>query len=321
MQASGNRFALRQLFLLLSIGAIISAVLAQVPGRSLLSALQSAPILIVGTLLLAGIPIGIVNLACVLIQWAINGNASQRPLRAWAPHRLLLQAVGAEPPTWMMTVSIAVASMVVTAALWGLLRELGSSVAVGLSQGWTRGMNVFDAKIMTDGAFQTRMFRWEVFSLTRWWLLFSLLTVVGLAIALVRRRTSTLEPAAIVRRLLAFGPWMVLLETAMLVGVWTTDPQVVPEPSTGFVEGIFGWDKWHWDCWRASVWINRGLIATIVVGYVFCWKVLRWRWPAALAAAVCIMPAALMMSVAWTVLYQHPDPLVRASGYFWRLLS
>lgn len=77
----------------------------------------------------------------------------------------------------------------------------------------------------------------------------------------------------------------------------------VPEPSTLFVEGIFSWDRWHWDCWRGVVWVFRGFIPVLATATVFFRAVFGWPIPVSLAAAALSVPAALTLSVAWEVLY------------------
>jgi hypothetical protein len=47
---------------------------------------------------------------------------------------------------------------------------------------------------------------------------------------------------ATLARFLAFAPWFIFLELALLIGVWIESPNTIPEPSTGFVVGIFSWD-------------------------------------------------------------------------------
>ena len=109
-------------------------------------------------------------------------------------------------------------------------------------------------------------------------------------------------------RFLAFAPWLVVLEMSFLIGVWLRGPTTVPEPSTGFVVGIFSWDLWHWDCWLDRGWLVRGAVPTLLAGYVFFARVLRWPRPAALVAAAVLVPLALMLSVACTVAYQRGFP-------------
>ncbi len=52
---------------------------------------------------------------------------------------------------------------------------------------------------------------------------------------------------------------------------------------------------------------------------VFYRYVLRWRTLFALPAVACAVPAALTLSVAWSVLYSNPGPWLRFIGRFWRL--
>jgi hypothetical protein len=105
-----------------------------------------------------------------------------------------------------------------------------------------------------------------------------------------------------------FAPWLLVLEVTFLIGVWIKLPILVPEPSTGFVVGIFSWDLWHWDCWIDHGWLIRGAIPTFIAGCVFFGRVLNWHWLVAMVAAVILVPIALTLSVACTVAYQNGFP-------------
>ena len=104
------------------------------------------------------------------------------------------------------------------------------------------------------------------------------------------------------------APWLIVLEVAFLIGVWIESPNTVPEPSTGFVVGIFSWDLWHWDCWLDRGWLIRGALPTFIAGFVFFASVLRWWRVASVIAALVLVPVALLLSVACTVAYQNGAP-------------
>lgn len=307
-----RRFTLRSIFIATTALAIVCAVVAQVPPADLLRAIKYSPVLVLFTVLLALVPLTIANLVCVgvaCIRSTKNATADDRSrLHVLLPHRLLWQAGTAEPPSWKSSVTIAVTCTLITVLLWPLLRELGLAIAQMVARNVAAGMPTLEEipKLMVTPAFLWRLSRWEMFSISRWWYVFSLLMIAWFLISWPWRDRFQLEPiSATVRRLLAFAPWLVVIEVAFLVGVWTLTAQVVPEPSTGFVEGIFSWNLWHWDCWKGRVWIGRGLVPTFIIGSLFFMTVLHWRWPAAIAAAACLVPLALMLSVAWMVLYSH----------------
>lgn len=143
----------------------------------------------------------------------------------------------------------------------------------------------------------------------RWWLLFGTITLLWVAVSLPLKRWLKIgSTLGILARFLAFAPWFIVLEVAFLIGVWINSPNTVPEPSTGFVVGIFSWDLWHWDCWLDRGWLIRGALPTSLAGTVFFAGVVQWRWPFAFFAAMLLVPVALMMSVACTVAYQHGFP-------------
>jgi hypothetical protein len=304
------RFGLRTVFAALTASSVVLGVCVQIPRPALRQAIGSAPALIICSALLVLLPLTCINLVCVAIACvspavAENRSASQR-LRWWAPYRLLWQAGAAKAPTFRMAIPIALICTLLLPILWPFLREFGLALALWLSHGYTQDWPTLAAipRLMTNGSFLARLFRWELWSILRWWLLFGAWTAAWLAIAWPLRRRWQIESApACYRRLLAFAPWFVVLEIAFLVGVWTQSPLTVPEPSTGFVEGIFSWDLWHWDCWKGSGWINRGFLPSWISATFFARFVLRWRWPAAVAVAACVVPLALVLSVAWTVLY------------------
>jgi hypothetical protein len=319
--ASGKMtFGLPAIFATLTTAAVVCAVLAQVPSDRLLTALRTAPALLGGTALLALLPLLVIHLTCIAAKRCLPGrlrNRSTAPLRLFAPHRLLVQASVPEPPAIVPAAIIALAVTFILPLMWAFLRELGLACAVALSQGFSSSASIF-AQLplyLTPEALLGRLFRWELFALWRWWILFGLIAALWIVVAWPLRRRRPLEPAwTTVRRLLAFAPWIAVLEIAFLVGVWTLRANVVPEPSTGFVEGIFSWDRWHWHGWLGVTWINRGLLPTLLVASLFFRYVLRWRWLPAIAVATCLVPLALTLSIAWTVLYQHPEPLLEALG-------
>ena len=165
------------------------------------------------------------------------------------------------------------------------------------------------SEAFSSGRYWLRLWQWEAWSAGRWWLLFGAILLAWLALSIPLRRRLKLEPAtATLARFLSFAPWIIVLEFAFLIGVWIKTPSVVPEPSTGFVVGIFSWDLWHWDCWLDREWLIRGALPTFVAGAVFFMGVLRWRWPIAVVAAIILIPIALMLSVACTVAYQNGFP-------------
>ncbi len=309
--SSPLRFGLRDVLTMLTALAVVLCVCAQIPRPILYEAASNAPALIFFAALFALVPLACINLVVSAGAWFLasieKGGSGSSGLRWWAPHRLLSQSAAAEPPSLPMAAFIAMASTSMVSLLWPLLRELGLGVAIWFSFGNSQAWRLFEGlpQLLTDTSYLRRLITWELWSVLRWWLLFGTCTAVWAAIRWTLRWRWPLASAPNYgRRLLAFAPWIVVLEIAFLIGVWIVSPLTVPEPSTGFVEGIFSWDRWHWDCWKGKFWIVRGLVPLLIVGPVFFRQVLGWRWSYAAAGAACLVPPALALSVAWTVLFR-----------------
>jgi hypothetical protein len=228
----------------------------------------------------------------------------------------LVRADGAKSPSLRDGLLIAAIYSLTLVGLWPALREIGLQISMSTfhSGGWTltSAWQSF-AEAIASGRYWLRLIQWEAWSLGRWWLLFGLLTLLVLALSqLVSRLLSRpgwrLPVAETLARWLAFAPWLVALEMAFLIGVWIRSPNTVPEPSTGFVVGIFNWGLWHWDAWLDREWLVRGALPTIVVASVFFVQVARWPWWLALLAGILLVPVALLLSIATTVAYSHGFP-------------
>jgi hypothetical protein len=142
------------------------------------------------------------------------------------------------------------------------------------------------------------LWKWEAWSLARWWLLFGVLTLSVHGWKRLRTRACR-QPSSSerLRRLLLFAPWIFALELGFLVGVWIDNVAVVPEPATLFVSG------WSWTRWLWRDWLVRGVVPTVLVGTLFFRHVACWRWPRALVAALILVPLALNLAVAWSWLW------------------
>lgn len=161
----------------------------------------------------------------------------------------------------------------------------------------------------SSGGYWVRLWRWELWAVGRWWILFGAIVLSWLAVSSAAPRWLRRERALqTIARFLAFAPWLMVLEMAFLIGVWIESPLTVPEPSTGYVVGIYSWDLWRWDCWLDRRWLIRGALPTLIVGCVFFVQVLRWPWPAGAVAAVLLIPLALILSIAGTVAYTYEFP-------------
>ena len=260
--------------------------------------------------LLSLVPLMLVALARACARrLATHDRASEPIARRWpnvfAPLRLLWVPADCTPG-WIEALSVALASSVSVVILWPLVREVGHWIALGTLGKWP-GLWPYigrTAGTLARPIYWTSLWHWELCSMGRWWLLFAALAALWfLALLPLRARRSGPSASVLLRRLLMFAPWIIVLEIAFLAGVWPVEPRVVPEPSTGFVVGIFSWDLWHWDCWRNGEWLVRGGVPTLMAGTVFFRNVLEWTWAASCCGALLLVPVALMLSIATSVLY------------------
>jgi hypothetical protein len=312
------QFSLRAILILITVLAVALAVLSQMPlwatGVAVFAMFLIFP-LFVASLLRQGL----VWLGLIEDQW--TGDEPYGRSVAGLPRDCLrglglVRADGAKCPSLRDSLLIAAIYSLTLVGLWPALREIGLQISMATfhSGGWTltSAWQSF-AEAMGSGGYWLRLIQWETWSLGRWWLLFGLLTLLVLAVSqLVSRllsRPGWRQPVTeTLARWLAIAPWLVVLEMAFLIGVWVRSPNTVPEPSTGFVVGIFNWGLWHWDAWLDRDWLVRGALPTIVVASVYFVQVARWPWWAALVAAILLVPVALLLSIATTVAYQHGFP-------------
>ncbi len=291
------QFSLRGLAICVFVLCILLAIAAQFPRQSSFA---------VSMALLLLLPLVVVALVRALVTRIGLKDSARQWLGLWPP----------EPaPSLAAGLATAIISMLVLVGLWPLMREIGLVLSLLAWQPIARYTYTWaDAgRSMSEAFFSSRywlrLWQWEAWSAGRWWLLFGAILLAWLALSMPLRRRLKLEPvSATLARFLAFAPWIIVLEFAFLIGVWIESPSTVPEPSTGFVVGIFSWNLWHWDCWLDRDWLVRGALPTFVAGAVFFAGVLRWHWPAAIVAAIVLIPIALLLSVACTVAYQHGLP-------------
>ena len=238
------------------------------------------------------VPLGIASSARLALV-RLTRTHVEHP-RAASPHRFhaivdaLLRSLDAlglwvpeKAPSLLDGLMTAVLSAATIVGLWPALREVGLVFSLARIQPvgatWQFARSDLPDVLLSQGHW-VRLWRWEAWSLGRWWLFFGAIFLLWRGLSWVfpslRSGDRSMDAPA---RFLAFAPWFLVLEVACLVGVWVTTPNVVPEPSTGFVVGIFSWDLWHWDCWLDRTWLVRAAFPVWVVGSVFFLRVLRWR--------------------------------------------
>jgi len=305
------QFSLRGLVICVFVLSIVFAFASQFPRQSLfalyMTLLLLIPLVIVALIRAVFARLGIIAddrlRSAASAQHGPIARALVRPL-CWLG---LWQSKAA--PSLLASLATAIISTITLIGLWPLLREIGLTLALfawqpmAVNYTWANaGSSMSEA--FSSGGYWQRLWQWEAWSVGRWWLLFGIVLLVWLAVSTpLRRWFRTESVASAVARFLDFAPWIIVLELAFLIGVWIESPNTVPEPSTGFVVGIFSWDLWHWDCWLNRGWLIRGAFPTLVAGAVFFAGVLRWRWPVAVVAALVLIPIAILLSIASTVAY------------------
>lgn len=308
------QFSLRVVLLCALISSIVFAIVSQFPRQSaftfLMTVLMIFPLAVVAALRvplvrLGWIPGDELDREGTAAKQSMT-NVLLRPLRLLG---LCQRNNGTSLIDGFATAFLSTATLV---GLWPAIRVIGLLMALtsvqSISETWEYAVRIVPG-VFSNGGYWVQISRWEAWSLGRWWLLFGAIMVAWLMVSFplnrdhfVRRTFHTLA------RFLAFTPWLIVLEVAFLIGVWIKSPETVPEPSTGFVVGIFSWNLWRWDCWLDSGWLLRGAIPTFIAGVVYFASVLRWGWVASVIAAVILIPTALMLSVACTVAYQNGLP-------------
>jgi hypothetical protein len=311
------QFSLRAVFGGMFILAIVLGTGSQQFPRQwtfavLMSLLLLFPLAVASALRTAAVRLGLIS-----DSWRTQRQGG-RERRILSLLRRLFQYLGlcqpADCPSPASGFVVAVLSSVTLAALWPVIREIGLWMMAFVG-GWpvAKVLRIYAMRdipqTLLSGRYWLRLGRWELWSLGRWWLLFGAVLCLWLVLSSPFRRWLGCEPwSRTLARFLLFAPWLIVLEVAFLIGVWIESPNTVPEPSTGFVVGIFSWDLWHWDCWMNRGWLIRGGLPAFAAGCAFFTKVLRWRWLAAAIASLILIPIALTLSVACTVAYQWGLP-------------
>ncbi len=305
------QYSLRTFLLVVVLLAVLLGIAIRLPHQAMFIGLMTG--LLLTPLVIAQV---------LLLPWVLlrRRNAAASPPETGVRHiagqmRFVLRWLGlshaTDEPSLAVGAAVAAVSMITLIGLWPAVREFGlafSMLSAHLNEAaWRYLQDIYS--MVADQELWTRLWSWELWAVGRWWLLFGTLTLLWLTISLVRSREARMPHMLnTLARLLAFAPWLIVLEMTFLIGVWLHSSNTVPEPSTGFVVGIFSWDLWHWDCWLNREWLIRGAVPTMVVGYMFFTQVLRWRWPLAVVAAVLLVPVALWLSIAGTVAFSHGLP-------------
>jgi hypothetical protein len=290
------QYRLQTLFLTLLVAGIALGIARNFPTLAMAIGLAAT---------LPSLPLTAVGL--VERRWQVSA-ASPNP-RHLTPLGLLLLLPSSTQVGFRRSILIAVSGSLALVGLWPLMRWLGEFVSTWV---WMR-LHYPEPLTLTEQLkvivldrgpsllrpyYWVRICTWEAWSLLRWWLLFGLITLIWDVVAWYRE-----ESGRCLVRLPLLAPWLIVIETLFLVGVWLDGLGVSPEPATLFLVGVFSWDKWHWTCWLDRDWLIRGAVPTFVCGLVYFRCVLRWHWVATMIAAAALIPLALMTSVAWTRLY------------------
>jgi hypothetical protein len=308
------QFSLRGVLLLVTACSLLLAIAVQFPQHSIFLATMTC-LLLLPLAIASGLRSICVRLGLMANAWMWDLPGS-RELRYRSLPARTLRVLGLthtlDCPPLSAAALVAVIYSLVVVALWPVIREVGLQCAIVAYKPEVYSVEWSLRSItgaFSDRGYWLRLWQWECWALTRWWLLFTMMLGLWLTIsAPFSRQPSGQRWICPLARLLTFAPWLVVLEVSFLIGVWVRSPMTVPEPSTGFVVGIFSWDLWHWDCWLNHDWLVRGAIPTLLAGFVFFQRVMRWPGSLALVAAAILIPLALMLSIASTVAYQHGLP-------------
>ena len=282
----------------------IAASHFQVPLWALPAAVLVVAVILV-TLRLCVLAVGATLLAALAVGPVVALDAAWRLLEARA-------RVGGSAPDkrrpegesgLARPMLVAASSTILAIGLWPVIKGLAYAilgVALFIQESDTSFGNFrhFWIALRRGGINWAFHWRWEAWSIARWWLMFGMLTLV-LRPRSARPRAGE-EPGGSsggLRRMLNFAPWLIALEIGFLVGTWVGRPHVAPEPGT-----IFRNESLRVTL-QLAVWWTRGLVPSLVVGLAYFRKVLGWRWPASLAGACLLAPAAVALSACWSVYY------------------
>ena len=210
--------------------------------------------------------------------------------------------VYAVPPAWI----VSVATMLVTLLAWRPIRLLGQFFSglpafYGTESYLSYVWGNWSWSEWTDPLGWKLNLIWEAGSLAHWWLHFAILGTIGTAVIAMRGGGWCIRER--IGRFLWFAPWLMLLDVMLLFSSWMLQPTTVPEPSTGFVVGIFRWELWRWDCWQDQFWLQRASFPCALVTAVFFRRFFDLRWSLAILAGVLSIPMAIMGCIAWSVLF------------------
>ena len=134
---------------------------------------------------------------------------------------------------------------------------------------------------------------WEIWSLSRLWVPFAILTLVLSGIRGDIRMG--------LRRLLLFAPWLIVLELAFLF-LGTFICSCIPEPSTLFYSD---WEYVRWQTLVNAFWLKRAAVPSLIVGVFFLRYVISMRWRSALPLALLVYPLVALVTILWSILYEQ----------------
>lgn len=204
---------------------------------------------------------------------------------------------------------VAVSTLVLTMTLWGIIKSV-SMMLIGLP-------TVHDLKI---SRYEWLAFRWRELgwadldwwkwnllwafcSQIHWWLHFAALGFYAGYLKYILGHE--IRSKAWMHHFLLFAPWLMVLDLMLLFATWLLQPNVVPEPSTGFMVGIFNWHLWHWDCWLDRFWLWRAAVPCALVATIFFRKIFGAKWLVSAAGGLATVPLAIMGCIASTLLFQN----------------
>ena len=226
--------------------------------------------------------------------------------RSFEGPSMLLRASRESPDDILPALATAVASTLVLVLAWQAVREwslVAGDFAVTGGAGWTRESIRRDWHAVAHIGYWRRLWTWEAWSLSRWWVFFDGLTVLVLLDRGLRGGPGGRGRCGLtLQRLLRFTPWLIVLELGFLVGVYYARRAigVVPEPGTFFTTLRYRPTLF---AMPPPFWMDRSTVPLLIVATAYFRSVARWPWVVSLACSAVLVPAGILLSMYWSAMF------------------
>jgi hypothetical protein len=310
---SSNRrwqFSVRTMFAVIAVLGLLMAINRHMPGGAWI--VLSWPGFVISfwfAASLASVPVWLVA------AWRREKTTTSRLSIAL---RAPFQVLAGRAPEWdglLGLVAMGIIASVLLPVTWIAWRQLGMIVSASATNAFAGDPTSTPARmaewrwselktIFHWGAWQRMAFS-EAWSQVRWWLLFGMLTGIG---RVFQREVPSInsQTGSLARRLLAFVPWIAVLELGFLCGGWLFSPTSAVEPNPIFMhepQWNLGINLTPWEPSARNFWLLRGTVPTALAGFVFFRRVLRFDYFWAIALSIALVPAAISWSIVWSWIY------------------